>query len=161
YPEGARAWSELWLDSQLLRSRPRRPAVRRVRQLPPAREGICRGRFDRPRHPRLTVTERLYYTDPYLTEFDAQVLDVPDAGAGRRAIVLDRTAFYPSSGGQPFDTGEIGSTKVVDVIDREDGVILHVVDGLPEAGQVRGIEAGLVHGRIDWARRFDHMQQHT
>ena len=100
------------------------------------------------------MTERLYYADPYLAEFDAQVLEVVPAGeTGARAAVLDRTAFYPSSGGQPFDTGTIGSARVVDVIDREDGVILHVIDG--------EIGTGRVPGRIDWPRRFEHMQQHT
>ena len=59
------------------------------------------------------MTERLYYTDPYLREFDARVVRVAD-GDGHRSIVLDRTAFYPTSGGQPFDTGRLGETNVVD-----------------------------------------------
>ena len=105
------------------------------------------------------MTERLYYTDPYLTAFDARVLDVTTAEDGRRAVVLESTAFYPTSGGQPFDTGVLGSAKVVDVVDREDGAILHIVDGPIEVGPVHGID--VVHGRIDWERRFDHMQQHT
>jgi alanyl-tRNA synthetase len=67
--------------------------------------------------------------------------------------VLDRTAFYPTSGGQPFDTGALGAAQVMDVFDRDDGVVVHVIEG--------AIEAGPVHGRVDWARRFDHMQQHT
>jgi alanyl-tRNA synthetase len=99
------------------------------------------------------VTERLYYTDPYLTEFDARVLDVTATDDGRRAVVLDRTAFYPTSGGQPFDTGSLGAATVMDAVDRDDGVVLHVIEG--------SIEPGPVHGRIDWPRRFDHMQQHT
>ena len=99
------------------------------------------------------MTERLYYTDPHLTEFDASVLEVTSADDGRRAVVLDRTAFYPTSGGQPYDTGQLGSAKVVDVIDRDDGVILHVIDG--------SLEPGPVKGHIDLMRRFDHMQQHT
>ena len=74
------------------------------------------------------VTERLYYTDPYLTEFDARVVDVRDV-AGRTGVVLDRTAFYPTSGGQPFDTGTIGGARVVDVVDGDDGAIVHVVEG--------------------------------
>ena len=98
------------------------------------------------------MTERLYYSDPYLAEFDAHVLRV-EPYDGRRAAVLDRTAFYPTSGGQPFDTGRLGGTTVTDVVDREDGVILHVLDG--------DLEPGLVHGTIDWSRRFEHMQQHT
>jgi alanyl-tRNA synthetase len=98
------------------------------------------------------VTERLYYTDPYLTEFDANVIRV-ETHEGRPAAVLDRTAFYPTSGGQPFDIGTLGDTSVVDVVDRDDGVILHVVEGT--------ITTGRVHGALDWPRRFEHMQQHT
>jgi len=98
------------------------------------------------------VTERLYYTDPYLKEFDAEVLDVRDID-GRRGVVLDRTAFYPTSGGQPFDTGTLGDVRIVDVLDQDDDLIVHVIDGDSPRGQVRG--------RIDWERRFEHMQQHT
>jgi alanyl-tRNA synthetase len=97
------------------------------------------------------VTERLYYTDPYLKEFDARILGVRDVN-GRAGIVMDRTAFYPSSGGQPFDTGTLGDRRVIDVIDDE-AEIVHVIEGAaPE---------GAVAGRLDWPRRFDHMQQHT
>jgi alanyl-tRNA synthetase len=99
------------------------------------------------------VTERIYYTDPYTTEFDATVLQVTTTEDGRPAAVLDRTAFYPTSGGQPYDTGRLGSRAVVDVIDQEDGTVLHVLDAAIETGPARGI--------IDWTRRFDHMQQHT
>ena len=97
-------------------------------------------------------TERLYYTDPYLIEFDAEVLAVREH-EGRRAVILDRTAFYPASGGQPFDRGTLGGAAVLEVEDAEDGTILHVVDG--------PVARGRVGGRIDWPRRFDHMQQHT
>jgi alanyl-tRNA synthetase len=98
------------------------------------------------------VTERLYYTDPYLAEFDANVLRV-EPYEGRLAAVLDRTAFYPTSGGQPFDTGRLGAAAVIDVVDRDNDVILHVIDGPLEPGPARGA--------IDWNRRFEHMQQHT
>jgi alanyl-tRNA synthetase len=100
------------------------------------------------------VTERLYYTDPYLKVFDARVLGVRDVEGrpGVTGVVLDCTAFYPSSGGQPFDTGTLGDCRVVDVLDDESGII-HVVEGDPPGGPVVG--------RIDWARRFEHMQQHT
>jgi alanyl-tRNA synthetase len=104
------------------------------------------------------VTERLYYTDPYLTDFDAQVLQSVDAPGGRAAAILDRTAFYPSSGGQPFDTGTIGAARIVDVVDRDDGTILHVLD---DATSLAVAEATHAHGHVDWSRRFDHMQQHT
>ena len=84
---------------------------RPLRQLPLARPRICRGRRRRscssPRWAAI-VTERLYYTDSYLTEFDATVIRRAEH-EGRPAVVLDRTAFYPTSGGQPFDTGRLGS----------------------------------------------------
>jgi alanyl-tRNA synthetase len=103
------------------------------------------------------VTQRIYYDDPYAQEFEAVVLEVgaapPDAPPGARQAILDRTAFYPTSGGQPFDVGTLGAAAVVDVIDLEDGRIAHVVQG--------PVEIGPLQGRIDWPRRFDHMQQHT
>jgi alanyl-tRNA synthetase len=97
------------------------------------------------------MTDRIYYTDAYAREFEAHVVGSVDID-GRPAVLLDRTAFYPSSGGQPFDLGTLGDARVVDVIDRDDGTIAHVIDGRA---------AGTVTGRIDWERRFDHMQQHT
>jgi alanyl-tRNA synthetase len=98
------------------------------------------------------MTERLYYRDSLLREFTARVV-------GRRAtdrgpsVELDRTAFYPTSGGQPHDTGSLGGVRVLDVWDDEGGVVWHLVDRLPEGDTVRGA--------IDWERRFDHMQQHS
>ena len=97
--------------------------------------------------------ERLYYADPYLTRFEARVVERL-TWEGRPAVVLDRTAFYPTSGGQPADRGTLSGVGVVDVVVRdEDGAILHLLEGdrLPDQ----------VTGEIDWARRFDHMQQHT
>jgi alanyl-tRNA synthetase len=101
------------------------------------------------------VTERLYYHDAYAREFDAAVVgvDAVSERPGHFAAVLDRTAFYPTSGGQPFDTGILGAARVVDVIDGDDGRILHLVEG--------PIELGPTRGAIDWPRRFEHMQQHT
>jgi alanyl-tRNA synthetase len=99
------------------------------------------------------MTERLYYNDAYLSEFEATILDVVPVGDGRTAVILDRSAFYPTSGGQPFDTGTLDGIRVVDVIDREDDEVLHVVD--------KAIARGRTLGRIDWPRRFEHMQQHT
>ncbi|MGH7631574.1 MAG: alanyl-tRNA editing protein [Gemmatimonadales bacterium] len=96
------------------------------------------------------VTERLYHTDAYATEFEAAVVDRGDAG---RRVYLDRTAFYPTSGGQPHDLGRLGGVPVVDVVD-EDARIAHVL-AEPLPATVR------VEGRVDWPRRFDHMQQHT
>ncbi len=109
------------------------------------------------------MTERLYYTDAYLQTCDATVVRVEDRG-GRTALVLDRTVFYPASGGQPFDTGRIEAGQsgqsicpVVDVIDGEDGAVVHIV----EAPRDRLAAGQRVRGAIDWGRRFDHMQQHT
>jgi alanyl-tRNA synthetase len=97
-------------------------------------------------------TERLYYTDAYAREFDARVVDMVEID-GRPAALLDRTAFYPTSGGQPHDTGTLGGLRVLDVIDRDDGTIAHVLEGPVHPGAVRGV--------LDWDRRFEHMQQHT
>ncbi len=99
------------------------------------------------------MTQRLYYTEPYRRTFDATVVSVENVDA-RSLVMLDQTAFYPTSGGQPFDTGTLGGAAVVDVIDREDGSIAHVTSGVLKPGEV-------VTGEIDWPRRFDHMQQHT
>jgi alanyl-tRNA synthetase len=111
------------------------------------------------------MTDRLYYTDPYLRTFDATIARVERRG-DRLAVTLDRTAFYPTSGGQPFDTGTLAGLRVVDVVDEEDGSITHVAQGLSPAGEAGpegpALQVGdVVHGEIDWARRFDHMQQHT
>jgi len=101
------------------------------------------------------MTHRLYYTDPYLQAFDATVERVAQRD-GRVVVTLDRTAFYPTSGGQPFDTGQLGGFRVVDVFDEDDGSVAHVVEAGAEVGQGQ-----TVHGEIDWPRRFEHMQQHT
>lgn len=95
------------------------------------------------------MTTRLYYSDSYLTEFDALVVERAEDG---RRVYLERTAFYPTSGGQPHDTGMLGDAAVRDVID-EGERIAHVLDA--------PVNEGVVTGRIDWPRRFDHMQQHT
>jgi alanyl-tRNA synthetase len=95
------------------------------------------------------VTERLYYQDCYLQEFRARVVETGDDG---RRVYLDRTAFYPTSGGQPFDTGTLGAANIIDVIDEEERVA-HLLDA--------PIAAGEISARIDWSRRFDHMQQHS
>jgi alanyl-tRNA synthetase len=99
------------------------------------------------------MTERLYYHDSFLREFDAQVIACEPAG-DRWQVILDRTAFYPTSGGQPHDTGTLGDARVVEVTDREsDDTVVHFTG--------RAISPGPVHGQIDWDRRFDHLQQHT
>ena len=109
------------------------------------------------------MTDRLYYTDPYLRTFEAKVERVGTRG-NRIGVVLDRTAFYPTSGGQPFDVGTLDGLNVVDVQDEDDGSVVHLVEpALPAtAASAEGPRAGdAVRGEIDWRRRFDHMQQHS
>jgi alanyl-tRNA synthetase len=106
------------------------------------------------------ATHRLYYDDSYMQNFHARVLacmpvEPVAAGSGPQPaweVLLDRTAFYPSSGGQPNDVGRLGEAQVLDVRDADDE-IAHIVD--------RELPLGAVDGCVDWARRFDHMQQHT
>jgi alanyl-tRNA synthetase len=100
------------------------------------------------------MTERLYYDDAYLTRFEARVVE-QFTYKDRFTVVLDRTTFYPTSGGQPFDRGVLGGVEVVDVLVREtDGAILHLLNAaLSDQPEILG--------EIDWERRFDHMQQHT
>ncbi|HMF99106.1 MAG TPA: DHHA1 domain-containing protein [Vicinamibacterales bacterium] len=105
------------------------------------------------------MTDRLYYADPYLREFDATIRRIESRG-GRTSVTLDRTAFYPTSGGQPFDTGSLGPFRVVDVVDEDDGTISHVLEAA-SAEPAAPSPGAVVHGAIDWPRRFDHMQQHT
>jgi len=100
-------------------------------------------------------TERLYYNDSHLIEFEARVVDVTERVSGWTAVVLDRTAFYPTGGGQPGDTGTLNGSRVVECIDDGERGVLHVVQNFAPARDT------IVAGRIDWARRLDHMQQHT
>jgi alanyl-tRNA synthetase len=103
----------------------------------------------------MATTERLYYDDSRLLEFDASVVSLSEGDDGRIAVTLDRTAFYPTGGGQPNDTGTLGDARVIDCIDAEDAGILHVIQGpVPEVGDN-------IHGQVDWLRRLDHIQQHT
>ena len=112
------------------------------------------------------MTDRLYYTDPYLREFEG-VITAIDRRGDQFVAVLDRTCFYPTSGGQPFDVGTLGDHPVVDVSDQEDGSILHVLENPnsttpTSAGRTPTLHVGdRVRGAIDWGRRFDHMQQHS
>ena len=99
------------------------------------------------------MTSRLYYTDAYATAFDGRITDVSADG---QRVYLDQTAFYPTSGGQPYDVGSLGDSQVADVVD-EDERVAHVLTA-PLSGHGIG---DTVRGTIDWARRFDHMQQHT
>ena len=98
------------------------------------------------------MTERLYYTDSYRRDFDARVVDRADDGL---RVYLDRTVFYPTSGGQPHDLGEFAGIPVVDVVDEGDRVAHVLARGLPAEAPASS------RGTIDWPRRFDHMQQHS
>jgi alanyl-tRNA synthetase len=99
-------------------------------------------------------TKRIYYDDAFAREFEAQVVsceEVEGSEPGKWRVLLDQTVFYPTSGGQPHDLGWLGETRVSDVVDQGEP-IRHLVDR-PVTGSVAG--------KIDWERRFDHMQQHT
>jgi alanyl-tRNA synthetase len=98
------------------------------------------------------MTERLYYLDPYRLEFEARVVERISVG-DKPGVILEGTCFYPTSGGQPHDEGSLNGVSVINVFEREDKAIVHVL-----ATELKG---DLVHGVIDWERRFDHMQQHT
>lgn len=111
------------------------------------------------------LTDRLYYHDSFLREFDAAVISCTPEGP-RWKVILDKTAFYPTSGGQPHDLGTLGDVQVVEVVDAP-----NIAAG-PEASNpgdphhvvhytTAEVAAGPIHGRIDWSRRLDHMQQHT
>lgn len=113
------------------------------------------------------MTERIYYHDSFLREFDANVVSCEREG-DRWKVILDRTAFYPTSGGQPHDIGTLGGAEVLEVVDlTADASPASAV--LPDAGVTHKVvhytsaelPTGLVHGKIDWDRRLDHMQQHT
>lgn len=100
------------------------------------------------------MKELIYYQDVMMKEFEASILKQAIAEDGRKYIVLDNTAFYPTGGGQPHDTGYLNDVEVVDV-EKVDGDIRHyVLSFLPE-------DTKTVHGKLDWERRFDHMQQHA
>lgn len=100
----------------------------------------------------MTETRRLYYEDVYKKEFTATVIECREQKKGY-AVVLDESAFYPEGGGQPSDVGTLGDAKVTEVHEK-DGELLHYTDKALEVG-------AKVEGKIDWARRFDLMQQHS
>ena len=113
---------------------------------------ISRQSRDAERMRQMTETKRLYYEDVYKKEFTAKVLECREAKKGFH-IILDESAFYPEGGGQPSDTGYLNDVKVKEVHEKE-GELLHYTDQPMEVGTE-------VQGRIDWARRFDLMQQHS
>lgn len=103
------------------------------------------------------MTERLYYHDSYLLSFDARVVESVEHN-GNHAVILDRTAFYPTSGGQVYDTGTLivngDRIPVTEVADGDDGRVVHMTESSIAAGTS-------VRGEIDATRRIDHIQQHT
>jgi alanyl-tRNA synthetase len=99
----------------------------------------------------MAITDRLYYADCYLREFQARVIRTSSEAGGVR-VFLDRTAFYPESGGQPADQGTLAGIAVLDVVE-DGGEVAHLLTESPSTE--------VVQGSIDWRRRFDHMQQHT
>ena len=103
----------------------------------------------------LSVTEKLYYSDPSLLEFDARAVDVA-VREGRCEVILDRTCFYPGGGGQPCDQGTLGGARVRDVAYRGENIV-HVVE--PSLGPET--LTAMVHGSVDAQRRRDFMAQHT
>lgn len=103
----------------------------------------------------MNATEKLYFNDSSRLEFDATVLDLSAESGGAR-VILDRTAFYPTGGGQPHDIGMLGDARVIDVVEDDSGVIHHLVE------DYRSIKRGAtVRGEIDGVRRLDHVQQHS
>src|ERR1700738_4131604 len=120
------------------------------------------------------MTQHLYYHDSFLDAFDAEVRELQPATAKdlRPALILDRTAFYPTSGGQPCDTGwiipdvtspnaELQKLRVTEVAEREDGQIVHYLEPAVAENQLTLQKGSRVRGLIDPARRRDHMQQHS
>lgn len=105
-------------------------------------------------HRKDIMTKRLYYDDAYLWEFTAEVTACEPAGGGTSRVYLAESAFYPTSGGQPFDTGTIEGRRVTDVYVDELGDVAHVIEGSIEAGTPAKC-------LIDAPRRVDHMQQHA
>ncbi|MGA9308508.1 MAG: DHHA1 domain-containing protein [Candidatus Sulfotelmatobacter sp.] len=110
-------------------------------------------------YPEESMTDRLYYRDSFLYDFDAEVRSV--VVTPRPAVILDRTAFYPTSGGQIHDTGSIvfsdAKFRVTEVVDTEDGHIVHYLDA-----PLKDVTPGTrIRGEIDADRRRDHMQQHS
>ena len=100
------------------------------------------------------MKEYLYYQDTMLREFDATVTRTGMEEDGRNFVVLSNTAFYPTGGGQPHDTGTLNGIPVIDV-EKVDDEIRHYIEG--DAATL----TGGIHGKLDWQRRFDHMQQHA
>lgn len=103
------------------------------------------------------TTERLYYTDPTLLEFEGRVIHTEQAG-DRVATVLDRSAFYPTSGGQLCDIGTLAGTNVVEVVESDDGDVVHITES--EIGSAGSTVGGVVNHLRRWKNRQMHTAQH-
>lgn len=98
-------------------------------------------------------TEAAYWAEPLTWEFEARIIQKTSLGNGQFEVILERSYFYPTGGGQPHDTGTLGRTRVVDVFRDEDGMIVHRVEG--------DVSGPLITARIDGIRRLGHMQHHS
>ena len=101
------------------------------------------------------MTKKLYYEDPYIKTFSAIILKQEQTNEGNWFVILNQTAFYPTGGGQPYDTGTLAGVHVVDV-QQEEGIIRHFLKSRIDVDDHTEVE-----GVINWSRRFDHMQQHA
>ncbi len=99
------------------------------------------------------MSKRLYYEESYLQEFKGKILEKVKID-GKPALILDKTCFYPTSGGQPNDLGYIQGVPIIDVIEDNEKIIHVLKEGIKEGC------GDTIIGKIDWERRFDHMQQH-
>ncbi|WP_319005648.1 alanyl-tRNA editing protein [Mesobacillus subterraneus] len=101
----------------------------------------------------MAMEHKLYYRDAYLKTFAAELIEQKEDEAGRKYVTLSQTAFYPTGGGQPFDTGYLNGIEVVDVEEVDEEIRHYIKEALPTTNRIEG--------EIDWERRFDHMQQHA
>lgn len=98
------------------------------------------------------MTRKLYHQNQYQRTFSSVVVEAREVD-GKPAVILEQTAFYPTSGGQPHDTGTLNGVPVIDVLEDEQQQIIHLL--------AQPLRTGRVEGQINWERRFDHIQQHT
>jgi alanyl-tRNA synthetase len=98
------------------------------------------------------MTRKLYHENQYLQAFSSAVVERVEID-GKPGLILEQTAFYPTSGGQPHDLGTLNHVQIIDVIEDEQNRIIHILE--------KPIQASSVEGQIDWQRRFDHIQQHS
>jgi alanyl-tRNA synthetase len=98
------------------------------------------------------MTKKLYLDNPYLRTCSAKVIEQTQVDA-KPGIILNQTVFYPTSGGQPHDTGTMNTVDVIAVLEDNNRDIIHLLE--------KPLEGSQVECEINWERRFDHMQQHS